>query len=446
MKKIGILFSLIMLAFVTQSYAQSGRFGATPEDSVECVRYLNFYKEYYKNGNIREALPSWRGALEKCPLGVTQALYQDGQNIIKFLINQTNDPGRRKELIDSLVLMYDIRIEKFPTFKSCLSAHTFKAYDMITYYKEDDTKVFQALQDVVAFGKENTDQNILVLNVQYATSLFKENKLSPEEVILVYQQISSIFDMKSQIAPSEALEEARNSFETLFAICGVADCDNLLALFGPRFDQNAKEISYVRRVVQLLSNAGCETSDLFLKAVERLYEMEPTYNSAYYLYRLYSARDDNEGAVKYLEMAIESDSIDDKIKGDYLMELGTFCFKKMNNSSVAAQHALKSFTFNEDLRGKAYLLMGHIWAIAKVRNSDMPEIDDRANFWVAVDYFLRAKQADSSLAEECDRLIATYRQYFPAAEEAFMHDLQEGSSYSVRANGLSATTTVRTLR
>jgi hypothetical protein len=70
MKKIGILFSLIMLAFVTQSYAQAGRFGATPEDSVECVKYLNFYKEYYKNGNIREALPSWRGALNKCPLGV----------------------------------------------------------------------------------------------------------------------------------------------------------------------------------------------------------------------------------------------------------------------------------------------------------------------------------------------------------------------------------------
>jgi len=72
MKKIGILFSLIMLAFVTQSYAQAGRFGATPEDSVECVKYLNFYKEYYKNGNIRrspsivarsyEQMSAWRNA------------------------------------------------------------------------------------------------------------------------------------------------------------------------------------------------------------------------------------------------------------------------------------------------------------------------------------------------------------------------------------------------
>ena len=446
MKKIGILFSLIMLAFVTQSYAQAGRFRATPEDSVECVKYLNFYKEYYKNGNIREALPSWRGAMNRCPLGVTQALYQDGQNIIKFLNNQTNDPTRRAELIDSLVLMYDIRIDKFPAFRSGLSARTFKAYDMITYYKTDDLKIYQALKDVVEFGQEQTDQNILVLNMQYATNLFKEGQMSPEEVILVYQEISALFDKKEAVDSNNALEEARNSFETLFAICGVADCDNLLALFEPRFDQRATETSYVRKVVQLLSNAGCETSDLFLKAVERLYELEPTYNSAYYLYRLYSSRDHSENAIKYLQQAIDSDNIDDKVKGDYLLELGTFCFKKINNSSIAAQHALKSYTFNEELKGKAFLLMGHMWAVAKVRDSDMPEIDDRANFWVAVDYFVRAKQADPSLAEECDRLIATYRQYFPAAEEAFMHDLKEGASYSVRANGLSATTTVRTIR
>ena len=444
MKKLGILFTLIMFAFVTQSYAQGGKFGATPEDSVQCVRYLSFYKDYYKNGNIREALPSWRGAVRVCPVGVVQSLYQDGQNIIKFLIHQTKDPERRKELIDSLVLMYDIRIDKFPTSKARLSAFTYKAYDMVTFYKEDDMKVFQALQDVVEFGKQNTDPGILVLNMQYATSLFKEEKLDAVKVINVYQQLSEIFDNKMLAGSDEALDEARNNFETIFAISGVADCDNLLALFGPRFDDNASDIVYVKRVVQLLSNASCETSDLFLKAVERLYEMEPSYNSAYYLYRLYSARDNNENAAKYLERAIQSDSIDSLTKGDYMMELGTFYFKKMNNATASANSALNAAEFNKDVEGRAYLLMGHIWANAKVTSGDMPEIDKRANFWVAVDYFARAKAADPSLEEECNRLIATYRQYFPTPEEAFMHDLDEGTRYSVRTNGLSATTTVRT--
>jgi len=446
MKKIGILFSLFMFAFITQSYAQSGKFGATPEDSVACVRYLNFYKEYYKNGNMKEALPSWRGALKVCPKGVTQSLYQDGQNIIKFMINQTKDDKYRKELVDSLILMYDIRIEKFPATKARLSAYTFKAYDMATYYKGDDMKIFAALQDVVKFGKEQTDQNILVLNMQYASSLFKEGKLTAEDVINVYEQGSALFDKKSQVDQSEAMTEARNSFETLFAVSGVADCDNLIALFEPRFEQNCTDISYVRRVVQLLSNAGCESSDLFFNAVQSLYKIEPSYNSAYYLYRLCSARDINDDAVMFLKNAINSESVDTTTKGECLLELGTFYYKKINNYTAAAQYALQSFEFNPGLKGKAYLLMGHIWAIAKVRDGEMPDIDARANFWVAVDYFVKAKQADPSLEEECDRLISTYRQYFPTVEEAFMHDLAEGSAYTVRANGLSATTTVRTTK
>ena len=446
MKKLGILFGFVMLAFVTQGYAQTGKYGATPEDSVECVRCLNFYKEYYKNGNMKEALPSWRGALRVCPIGVTQSLYQDGQNILKFLINQTKDDVRRKELVDSLILMYDIRIQKFPAVKARLSAYTFKAYDMVTYFKEDDTKIFAALQDVVKFGQENTDQNILVLNMQYASSLFKEGKLTAEDVINVYEQISALFDKKTQTEAGEALAEARSSFETLFALSGVADCNNLLALFEPRFEQNATDINFIRRVVQLLSNAGCESSDLFFKAVQNLYKLEPSYNSAYYLYRLCSARDINEDATGYLKSAINCDSIDDITKGDYLLELGTFYYKKMNNYSNAAHYALQSFEFNPATKGRAYLLMGHIWAMAKVRDGEMPDIDARANFWVAVDYFVKAKQADPSLGEECDRLIATYRQYFPTVEEAFLHDLAEGSSYAVRANGISATTTVRTIK
>lgn len=446
MKKIGILFLLVTSAFITQSFAQSGKFGATPEDSVECVRYLNFYKEYYKNGNIKEALPSWRGALRVCPKGVTQSLYQDGQNIIKFMINQTKDDKYRNELVDTLMLMYDIRIEKFPATKARLSAYTFKAYDMVTYYKADDMKIFTALQDVVKFGKEQTDQNILVLNMKYATNLFKEGKLTAEDVINLYEQLSALFDKKSQVDHSEAMEEALNSFETLFAVSGVADCDNLIALFTPRFDQNCTDINFVRRVVQLLSNAGCESSDLFFNAVQSLYKIEPSYNSAYYLYRLCSSRDINDDATMFLKNAINSDSIDDKTKGDYLLELGTFYYKKINNYSAAAQYALQSFEFNPEIKGKAYLLMGYIWAMAKVYEGEMPDIDARANFWVAVDYFVKAKQADPSLGEECDRLIANYRQYFPSAEEAFMHDLTEGSVYSVRANGLSATTSVRTIK
>ncbi len=442
MKKFGILFTLIFFAFVTQSYAQAGKFGATPEDSVECVKYLSFYKDYYKNGNIREALPSWRGAVRICPVGVTQSLYQDGQNIIKYLINQAKDPAQRAALVDSLFLMYDIRIEKFPTSKSRLSAYTYKAYDMITFCKDNEEPIFKALQDVINFGGANTDHGILVYDMQYAVNLFKAGKLNAQQVIEEYDKLGAIFEKKAAGNGDDAFTEARNNFETIFAVSGVADCDNLLALFGPKFESNSNNLAFVKRVVQLLSNAGCERSDLFLNAVEALYKMEPSYTSAYYLYRLYSSRDDNDAAVSFLQKAIDNDSISQEIRADYLLELGTFYFKKMNNNPMAADAARKAIEQSDAIKGKAYLLLGHIWAMAKATGGT--EIDTRANFWVAVDYFARAKAADSTLAEECDKLTSTYRQYFPTIEEAFMHDLSDGSSYTVTAPGMSATTTVRT--
>lgn len=442
MKKFGILLVLAMFALTTQSYAQAGKYGATPEDSVECIKYLSFYKEYYKNGNIREAIPSWRGAINGCPKGVTQALYQDGQSIIKFMINQTTDANTRKALVDSLIMMYDIRIEKFPTSKAVSSAYTYKAYDVASFCKDDQQRVYTAVKDAINFNGNQVDHGLLVLAMQYATAMFKDGKINAQAVIEDYESLVAIFDAKAQVKNDDALQEARSNFETIFAISGVADCDNLLALFGPQFDANATNVTYVKRVVQLLSNAGCETSELFLKAVEALYSLEPSANSAYYLYRLYSSKEDNENALLYLQKAANDEAAEATARADYYMQMGTFYFKMMKNNSAASESARKAMELNEQLKGKAYLLLGHIWANSK--STGDTDIDARANFWVAVDYFSRAKSADDDLAEECDQLIATYRQYFPTVEEAFMYDLSDGNSYTVSCPGLSATTTVRT--
>ena len=73
-----------MFAFVTQSYAQAGKFGATPEDSVQCVRYLSFYKDYYKNGNIREAFLHMAGCRRVCPVGVVQSCTRTVRTLSSF--------------------------------------------------------------------------------------------------------------------------------------------------------------------------------------------------------------------------------------------------------------------------------------------------------------------------------------------------------------------------
>lgn len=443
MKKLALALTLFAFALVPLS-AQSGKYGATPEDSIECVKYLSFYKEYYKGNNIKEAIPSWRGALKGCPKGVSQALYQDGQTILKYLIARESNPARKNELVDSLLMMYDLRVSEFPTSKTRLSALTFKMYDLVKFRSTDNQAIYKGAMDAIDFGQEATDEAMYLFAFQSALNLQKEGALTVPEIMDLYTRLSGLFEQKKGTlteAKLEKLKDTQSKFETLFAGSGLADCENLLAVFGPTFEEKSNDITHVKRVVQLLSNAGCEKSDLFLTAVEKMDALEPSGASAYYLYKLYNAKGESTQAMAFLQKAIDSEDTPAETDAAYLLEMGTYYYKELNQSMKALEIARQALQMHESVAGKANLLMGHIWSLAKPQGS---EIDTHANFWVAVDYFTKAKAADESLKEECDRLIATYRQYFPTVEDAFMHDLSDGKAYTVKWNGISANTTVRT--
>jgi hypothetical protein len=87
------------------------------------------------------------------------------------------------------------------------------------------------------------------------------------------------------------------------------------------------------------------------------------------------------------------------------------------------------------------MLLGTIWGSLVCSGND---VEQRAKYWVAVDYMNKAKAADESLAEDANNMIRQYSAYYPQTAEAFMYDVTDGQSYTVSCGGLRATTTVRT--
>ena len=87
------------------------------------------------------------------------------------------------------------------------------------------------------------------------------------------------------------------------------------------------------------------------------------------------------------------------------------------------------------------MLIGTIWGSQKCEGND---IEKRAPYWVAVDYMRKAKNADETLADEANKMIAQYSKYFPQQSEAFMFDVLDGASYTVSCGGMRETTIVRT--
>ena len=139
-------------------------------------------------------------------------------------------------------------------------------------------------------------------------------------------------------------------------------------------------------------------------------------------------------------MAINSPESDNAADANYNFELATFCFKS-GNSAKAYAAAQKAVELDEALAGKAYMLMGTIWGSQVCPGN---EIEKRAQYWVAVDFMVKAKNADESLAEDANNHIRQYSAYFPQTAEAFMYDVTDGQSYTVSCGGMRANTTVRT--
>lgn len=73
--------------------------------------------------------------------------------------------------------------------------------------------------------------------------------------------------------------------------------------------------------------------------------------------------------------------------------------------------------------------------------SDEPALN-KCTYFVAIDRLQRAKSVDPSIADEANKLIATYSRYTPAPSDLFMLGYKAGDRITV-GGWIGETTTIR---
>ena len=423
-----------MMTIGSVSLFGQGRYGA---DSAECVKYLSYYKEYYKQKNYDDALPNWRKAFKICPPSANQTMLVDGTTLIRQLINKNKSNSVYKDaLVDTLIRIHDLRAENFPKYAT--TAINNKGLDMVNYLQDEPKALYDGLKSVISANKENSKPQFFLFLFNAACSLYESGVLTSDDVLNDFGVAMSYMD---KMPANDDTQKIRTDIENLLATSNVASCENLIALFQPRFDATPDDLSLVTNIVKVMgSTEGCTDNDLFFSAANKMHELDPSSSSAYFLYKLYAGREDIDNAIKYMEEAIAAEDTDAAQDAQYYFELATFCYKNSSNAK-AFEGAMKAAELDSSLAGKCYLLIGSIWGSQVCPGN---EIEKRAPYWVAVDYLVKAKNADPSLAEDANKLIAQYSQYFPQTAEAFMYNYNKGDSYTVSCGGMRAVTTVRT--
>ena len=441
MKKVAIfLFSAVLMITGGNVLSAQGKYGA---DSAECIKYLSYYQEYFKQKNYDEAIPHWRKAFALCPPTANQTMLVNGAVMYRNLIKENSKNAvYREALVDSLLMIDEVRAQNYPRYAT--TAYNNLGLDMINYVKNDNMRLYEGLSNIIEINKDKTMANIFLFQFNAAIDLYEAGQLGTEDILNVYDQSMGYLEKLQAANPSNATtEKISSAIEDLFITSNVAGCEDLVALFTPRLAAAPDDLALASNIVRMLSTAeDCTDNDLFVQAATTMHRLDPSHNSAYFLYRVYSLRGDVENAEKMMQEAIDSEDSDAEQDAEYYFELATFCYKN-NRSADSYKYVLKCMDLDADgnLKAKSYLLAGTIWGSTVCKGN---EIEVRAPYWVAVDYMNKAKAADPSLADECNNYISQYRTYYPTTGDAFMYDLTDGQSYTVSCNGMSATTTVRT--
>lgn len=432
---------MIVMALSSTSVFAQGKYGA---DSANCIKYLSFYKDYFKQKSYNEALPNWREAFKRCPPTANQTMLVDGTTLMRKLISQNSkNPVYREKLVDSLMMIHDIRIANYP--KYAVTARNNKGLDLANYVQNDPERLYKEYGEIIAGNKTKTKPTILLFYFDSAVELYKNGNLDEEEIIGVYEgciELLSKMDPKDA-ADKEMVDDMKLKIEELFASNNIADCDKLIELYTPKFEADPQNIELAEKIVRFMSAAdGCTDNALFISAATSIHKSNPTHASAYTLYKLNASTGKSAEAVKYLQEAIDREDSDAAQDAEYYYELAVYNFKCGNN--LAAEQAAKKvipLATTSEIKGKTYMLIGTIWGGVRCDGNDIAK---RAPYWVAVDYFERAKAADPELAAEANKRINEYKKYYPLTADAFMFGVNDGETYQVSCGGFKANTTVRT--
>lgn len=426
MKKIALL--LLMISSSVFTFSQD--YGSTPEIEEKCKQYISLYREFRNQNLYDDAIGPWRQAVNICP-GAAKTLYTDGVTFYRHMIDKTEDEATKQLYVDSLLQLYDQRIEHYGQEGFVLGL---KGVDIMRYRPEDAAEAEKVLRKSVEMQKFETDAQILSKFYQTIYELYRQGEADRSDLMIEFMPVLeyieyNILNLEDSLQADRYVKARENLYTFFIKIAD--DCDAVVEILSSTLEENPDDIEQNEKVLKVLNEADCTDSDFFETVAERVYKNSPTHNAAYSLGMRKLKNKDYSAAKSYFDEAIDLCGNCTKMEL-YLQRAGQVAVITGNFSS-ARGYASRMLKINSQ-NGEAYMLHGDAIAGSSKACAD-DKIGSKAVYWLAVDYYKRAKAADPSVASRADTKIATYSQYFPDKETLFFQTLKEGGTYTVECFG-----------
>ncbi|HNV95726.1 MAG TPA: tetratricopeptide repeat protein, partial [Bacteroidales bacterium] len=393
MRKISFLIAALLLSIgsisVKAQDEQGGndpKYGSNPD---RCKMNLSLYVEFYRQKNYADAYPSWSIVFNECPKS-SKNLYIHGPKIIWEKINSAKDPATKAKYADTLMLMYDRRIENFGEEGKVLG---YKGIDFYKLYPSKKKEALDILGQSIEKDGKNSDPAAITILMEIAVNLYKEQKLPADQVLEYYNKCSEALTSQLEVKPdAENIKKAQDNIDLALVNSGVASCDKIVPIFAAKYEANKENIDMLKVILKLLARQECTDSKVYAQASEQLNKLQPSAFSAYSLAQLFVKKGEYSKAVEYYQQAIKLDSLNDK-KAQYYYEMAIITGTKLGQPSAARNYAYKAAELRKGW-GKPYILVGQLYA-QNAKDCGDDAYYQSLVYIAAVDKFIQARSMDA---------------------------------------------------
>lgn len=394
----------------------------------ECGRKMSLYKEFVNKKYYERAYPLWQVAYDECP-DASKNIYIDGAKIMKHFLQKFKDDSLKYQIyLDSLMLVYEQRMKYYQQeafVKGLIAA------DLFMYAPSETQRAYKLMKYSVTQLATDADPAFMNILLLLSEKMYRNDSIGANTFINNYLQCDTLLQKKLNAVQNDGDVRRINTVQTnmrkILARSDAANCEQLETIFAPKVEENPFDMTLLKYVSGLLNERECTSSSLYIKCAENLYLVEPDAESAKSMAKYFASKKEYEKAVKYYKQAIDFETNEEeKAKYCYALAYIYYAQQQYEKCRNAAKQAI-------DLKpdyGKAYILIGNAYA-ASSKQIGKTDFEHKSAYWVAVDMFKKAKEVDSSLADEADSYIENYSPHFPARKDAFFLHLSEGETYTV---------------
>jgi tetratricopeptide (TPR) repeat protein len=434
-----LLVMTLLISEASRAQCKDWKWPDVPEEKAKAEEKVSLYDDYRKNNEFAKAKPHLNWLLTHTP-DLNTSIYINGAEIYQKLASTEKDPAKKNVLIDSLLLIFDLRMKYCGEEANVTNR---KAIAALTFWANENGKeayVLGLLDKAFELNGNNILDGTIVPYMQAVRiNKLKLKNLTDEQVLERYDMVMGILDTKIKVASSQGKQDLvaryrgwKEEIDKILLGTVAVNCDFVRKNLGPKFKANPNDISTAKKIFAFMLQDKCTDDPLWLQAAEKISETEKDFGLLKNLAIRYLAMENYTRANQYFKEAIEAAQTNSE-KADVFIYQGSIEAKKGNKP--AARDYFRQALAVDGSKKEAYEKIGDLYYGSSAECAKKETMaEDRLVYLAAFDMYQRAGDA---------KKMQMAKDQFPSKEDIFLVNWSAGDTQRVGC-WINETVTIRT--